>query len=169
MEWRPVRGYEGRYEVSDEGQVRSLVTDRVLRPGLTSRGYPSVNLYDGSSPKQPRSYTVHTLVCAAFIGPRISGLTVNHIDGDKTNNAVSNLELVTMSENIRHAIETGLNRVPDGRLHNGKLTEKNVRMIRRIHRTPVRRGTQTKLARRFGVDTKVIRDVIHGRSYREIR
>lgn len=169
MEWRPVRGYEGRYEVSDAGQVRSLVTDRILRPGLTSRGYPSVVLYDGSSPKSPQSYTVHTLVCAAFIGPRISGLTVNHIDGDKTNNAVSNLELVTMQENCLHAVRTGLTVVPDGRKLNGKLTEKNVRMIRRIYATPAKRGTQKKLARRFGVDPKVIQDVAHGRSYRDIR
>lgn len=169
MEWRDVRGYEGRYQVSDDGDVRSLLTNRVLKPAPTSKGYSSVVLYDGSSPKQPKSYTVHTLVCAAFIGPRISGLTVNHVDGNKTNNAVSNLELVTMSENMRHAIATGLNSPPDARRINGKLSNKNVRLIRRVYSRTVRRGTQAKLARRFGVTPKVIADVVHGVSYREIK
>lgn len=101
-EWRDIAGYT-RYQVSSHGRVWSGVTKRVLKPAPTSKGYLSVALYDGSSPKRPRSCCVHDLVAAAFHGPKPAGLTVDHIDGDKQNNQATNLEYVTQSENHRRA------------------------------------------------------------------
>lgn len=89
----PVRGFEGRYEVSDVGAVFSLRTGRAMKMKLTRRGYASVSLTDAHGKQYHRS--VHALVAEAFIGPRPYGVQVNHIDHDKLNNAAENLEYVT--------------------------------------------------------------------------
>lgn len=104
MIWKPVVGYEGSYEVSDSGDVRSLdreivtstglvkhLRGRQLKPGL-SDGYPSVSL--GSV-----SVRVHRLVAAAFIGPRPPGQGVCHQNDIKTDNRCSNLRYGSQSEN----------------------------------------------------------------------
>lgn len=104
-EWRPVVGYEGLYEVSDRGQVRSLprrLRGRILRPGL-SAGYPSVNL---SVNGVGRVVKVHILLAEAFLGPRPDGSVTCHADGDRSNNVLSNLRYDTVSSNnldtVRH-------------------------------------------------------------------
>lgn len=104
--WRPVRGYEGLYEISDKGRVRSLprngtvLRKRILKPHLLKSGYWQVEL---SMDNKMHGYRVHRLVAAAFIPNPENKLQVNHIDGDKENNCVENLEWVTRSENQLHA------------------------------------------------------------------
>jgi hypothetical protein len=112
-QWRPVVGYENEYEVSDQGRVRSLTRifyqparsgalypyrkkGRLLKPGLTSVGYPSVALCR-------KTHLVHRLVAAAFIGPCPAGWEVRHKDGSRTNNAVHNLEYGTRKDNVADA------------------------------------------------------------------
>lgn len=113
--WRPVNGYEGLYEVSDKGQVRSLPRKdnkgafhkgRILRERNTPRGYKTVMLSRNGIEKQ---YTVHAIVASAFLGERNSGMEVNHKDANKENNSVENLEWVTRVENIKHSVANGLN------------------------------------------------------------
>lgn len=168
MEWRPIAGFEGRYEVSNHGQVKSLVTNRILRPAPSSNGYLTVNLYDGSVPKRCRSITVHSLVCGAFISARPDGMTVNHIDGNKRNNAIENLEYCTMQENIRHAVANGLTPAshdfPAGS-PNRKLTPDAVEFIRHVMSHDPPRGMQACLARSFSVTSNVIRDIVRGCTY----
>ena len=164
-EWRDVASYEGRYEVSSEGKVWSLITKRVLQAAPTSRGYLSVLLYDGSSPKRPRSHCVHDLVAAAFHGPKPAGMNVDHVDGHKQNNRASNLEYVTRSENLRRAHRLGLAVNAKGaKAHNSKLTTEQVAEIRRRGETE----TRASLAREFGVDPITILNVIRKRTYAEI-
>jgi hypothetical protein len=104
--WRPVVGYEGHYEVSDAGRVRSLKRGRValLKYRVSTKGYPFVQLYLNG--KQITRY-VHALVAEAFNGPRPDGLEVRHLDGDNTNNVPSNLTYGTHAENIQDAIRHG--------------------------------------------------------------
>jgi hypothetical protein len=100
--WIAIEGFEGRYEVSDEGLVRNVRSLRVLKPRTAGAGYMQVCLGAGNY-----SY-VHRLVAAAFI-PNPDGLPqVNHLDGDKTRNARENLEWCSRSRNLKHAYETGL-------------------------------------------------------------
>jgi hypothetical protein len=132
-EWRPVPRAPDHYEVSSFGRVRRF-TGRVLSPGLAGRGYPFVILF--ADRQLPNAY-IHQLVLEAFIGPRPTPRhQVNHIDGVKTNNHLSNLEWTTASENMRHAFAHGLivsshtGEHPGEAHHNARLTEADVRFIR---------------------------------------
>jgi len=102
--WRDVVGFEGKYEVSNLGRVRSLCCGRikVLKLGRHGNGYRTV------TPGGRISKLVHRLVAMAWIGPIPNDKEVNHIDGDKANNRVENLEYVTRRGNVHHAIRTGL-------------------------------------------------------------
>ncbi len=110
-EWRAVVGYEGYYEVSDEGSVRRIgrgkgsTVGMVLKHLMNSSHYPYVSLWRD---RRRRARYVHLLVAAAFLGPKTEGQECNHKDGVKTNASVSNLEYVTRSENARHSYRIGL-------------------------------------------------------------
>lgn len=135
MSWRPILGFEGIYDISDQGQVRRLTSGRghcragrLLKPRPNRKGYLRVALHH----HRRADRTLHQLVAETFIGPRPSAKAqVNHKDGNKANNAVSNLEWVTPLENARHAQACGL--VPPLRGEaNGraKLTREQVLQIR---------------------------------------
>lgn len=103
-EWRPVVGFEGKYEVSNMGRVKSLAygRERILRQNRHTHGYLTV------CPGGRKHELVHRIVAQAFLGPIPEGMEVNHIDGDKRNNWLDNLEYVTRRGNMRHAVDTGL-------------------------------------------------------------
>lgn len=96
--WKPVVGYEGLYEVSDEGRVRSLRFGKVkvLSPKLYKNGYNAVNLYKN---KKRKMYYVHRLVWVSFRGEIAKGMVVNHLNEIKTDNRLENLEICTVTEN----------------------------------------------------------------------
>lgn len=101
--WESVNGYEGLYEVSNLGRVRSLkraTTSGVVLKQTVKHGYMHVCL---SKEGKPSTKSVHRLVAEAFIANPMDKPVVNHLDGDKTNNAVSNLEWATYSENELHS------------------------------------------------------------------
>lgn len=99
--WKAVEGYEGLYEISDNGNVRNVVTNKVLSQRGNGNGYIRIELWkDGKGCK----FYVHRLVANAFIDNPNGKPEVNHIDGNRGNNKVDNLEWVTSSENTRHAI-----------------------------------------------------------------
>lgn len=119
-EWRPVVGYEGIYEVSNKGRVKAMSRDiqrvhcvmkkkeRILNQSLNNYGYWTVGL--SSSLKRQRPYLTHRLICLAFIPNPKEKRTVNHKNGTRHDNTLSNLEWNTYSENHLHAFRE-LNRV----------------------------------------------------------
>lgn len=96
--WKDIKGYEGLYQISNLGEVRSLFRyKKKLKPCKNNIGYEYVNLYKNNKMKR---ITIHKLVAENFIIKPI--LEINHKDGDKTNNCVNNLEWVTRKENVIH-------------------------------------------------------------------
>ena len=114
--WKPVRGYFNLYEVSNFGRVRSLgngktyKTGRVLSPFKAHNGYLRVELWKDEKRK---TYRLHRLVWEAFNGPIPKGMQVNHINEDKTDNRLANLNLMTCKENINYG--TGIQRAAKSR------------------------------------------------------
>ena len=104
--WKDILGYEGSYQVSDSGKVFSLKTDKLLKPYDSGRVYLQVDLYKDFSKKR---HSIHRLVIETFIENIDKKEQVNHVDGCKTNNYLSNLEWCTRSENMKHAYKNGLN------------------------------------------------------------
>lgn len=111
--WKDVKGYEGLYQVSSLGGVKSKsrvignrkIAGRTLKPSDTSRGYLGVTLYKHGSKK---TEVIHRLVANAFIPKVKNKLQINHIDGNKHNNKIDNLEWCNGSENLKHAFALGL-------------------------------------------------------------
>lgn len=100
-EWRDIEGYQGIYQVSNFGRVKSLKfgKEKILRPRKTRNGYLRVNLCKNEKLK---GYYIHRLIATAFIPNPMNLPTVNHIDEDKTNNNVTNLEWMNLSQQQRH-------------------------------------------------------------------
>lgn len=100
-EWRDIPGYEGLYQASNYGRIKSLNYKRtgkeqLLKPSKESCGYLQVRLYRDGKPKW---YKVHRLVWEAFNGPISEGMQINHINEDKTDNRLENCNLMTPKEN----------------------------------------------------------------------
>lgn len=119
--WADIQSFEGYYQVSNLGRVRSLPrtvkmhragktydmhhNGRILRQSVRKDGYPLVQIFKDS---KYLTCVVHRLVAKAFLDNPLNLPEVNHIDGNKKNNKVNNLEWCTHSRNIKHAFETGL-------------------------------------------------------------
>ena len=153
--WRDIKGYEGRYQVSSEGRVKTVERfksdGRHQREGIRiseidQKGYEFVLLFDGIGYHR---FSVHVLVAKAFIPNIYNKPQVNHIDGNKLNNKVDNLEWCTASENQLHALRMGLARPRRGESHSSaKLSDADVIQIRDLRK----RGYKLReLAERFGV------------------
>lgn len=110
-EWRPVVGFEGRYFVSNYGEVLSFAATRkgkLMTPSVRNpkKGYLGVCLsHKGAS--QGRMFNLHRLVAEAFIGPKPAGMHTMHIDDDKLNNRADNLKYGTPLENQRALMASG--------------------------------------------------------------
>ena len=160
--WLPVIGYEGIYDVSNLGFVRrakpgpSTWIGRKLKGSADDHGYMHVELYNG---EDRRAVKVHRLVAAAFIGLCPDGKEVNHKDGIKANNAATNLEYVTRSENVLHAFRNGLQVAIHGEaIGSAKLTEENVHAIRRL----LGKESNASIAQRFNVTYQTIWNIATG-------
>lgn len=103
--WKDIPDYEGLYQVSNLGKIRSCKNNKVRKQVKQKSGYMRIILTKNSKQK---ATSVHILVAKCFVKNQNNYRYVNHVDGDKTNNKASNLEWVTASQNMKHALETGL-------------------------------------------------------------
>jgi hypothetical protein len=164
--WLPILGYEGLYEISSLGRVKSLariyistkghkqsLKEKILNSGDDSYGYRSVSLSKNNSQKTQK---IHRLVAQTFIPNLNNYPQVNHINGIKIDNRVENLEWCNNSHNQIHAYKTGLNKGPNingnsegEKNHQSKLTKQQVLEIR--GRKNFGRGFYTDLAKEFKI------------------
>jgi hypothetical protein len=182
--WHPVSGFEDRYLISSLGRFQSIYIYRghgggLLSPRLTRKGRLKVDLCkDGAQ----QTVNIETLVAAAFLGPRPPGKEINHIDGNKLNNRVTNLEYVTHKENVHHAMMNGL--CPSGNRHysrqkpwllargarnrNSKVSDEQREEMRRRYAT----GTETlvSLGTEFGLHYSSVQHIVtHDRTGAKIK
>ena len=163
-EWRPVAEFEGLYEVSSWGRIKMVAAGYRKMPGTIIKTpcdgrYIRCNLWrDGKC----YSRSVHRLVAIAFLGDPLPSQQVNHIDGNKLNNRLENLEWTTAEENQSHAVRTGLRL--SGELHvYAKLTAEDVRTIR----NELAQGANgAELARRFNTTKENINSIKHKKSWK---
>lgn len=105
--WKDIKGWEGLYEVSDSGFVRNKITNHIICFDINTAGYYRVTLYrKGHTPPHQR-FLLHRLVAMTFIENPNNLPEVNHIDGDKSNNSVSNLEWISRKDNELHSRKFG--------------------------------------------------------------
>lgn len=173
--WKPVKGYEGIYEVSNMGNVKRVgrncggTVGHILKNGMRGRTYFTVVLYGKG---KPRTTCIHELVAAAFIGDRPAGYQVNHKDLVKTNNQVNNLEYISQKENLQHAFANGafanrkLRAARGERVHLSKLTGDQIPIIREMIRQHV---SLQKIADLMGVTKTAIFLIKTGQTWAHIQ
>jgi DNA-binding CsgD family transcriptional regulator len=158
--WKDIPNYEGYYQVSNLGRVKSFKwgKERVLKFGLNRGGYYFVNLWKGGEAK---TNSVHRLVMLAFFGE--SELYVNHINGVKTDNRLENLEYCSRSENTQHAYDTGL--MDRGENHpNSKLTRACAERIKYGHQGM----TQRAIAEIYDITRELVSQIRSGKYWKHI-
>lgn len=157
--WKDIPGYEGKYQASDQGRIRSLsrqigtpgkigfktVKGRILRPGPVKTGHLYVALGHGAA-----GTPVHTLVALTFLGPRPSHADVCHNDGDPTNNSLDNLRYDTRTNNILDVYRNG-----------GAWRKLSLDDIKAIMQEP-KTTTGIALAKRYGVSPTTISKIRRG-------
>lgn len=156
-DWRDIDGYQ--YQVSSLGRIRRLLKGKVRAKAPTVwGGYHYVNLYNRGV---CTPMAVHSLVAELFIGPRPSALIINHKDGNKLNNAVTNLEYVTYSENTLHSYRLGLQKPASGESNGrSKLTKEQVASLRLMYSTGM--YTHRELGAKYGVTPSAVSRAISG-------
>ncbi|MBM5782939.1 MAG: endonuclease [Pelagibacterales bacterium] len=167
--WRDIKGYEGLYQVSSLGNVKSLNYNRtkkekVLKFGKDKGGYYFVVLYLN---KKAKTIIAHRLVAIAFLENPENKPQVNHLNGKKLDNRVENLEWSSRSENMRHAFDTGLSEGKKGEKHGrSKLTESQVIKIRELYST--RSYSQKEIALMLNVSQSQIGRIVNHKTWSHI-
>ena len=173
------------YEISESGVVRRRIDSQNKTGGIVKKGHTPKQHKDKDgylhvqlicNEKKKRKLRVHRLVLEAFVGFCPKGMECNHIDGNKSNNHLSNLEWVTPEENIRHGVSTGL--FPKGENScTAKLKDGDVRRIKKLlasesykQKPKPRTGlTNLGIARMFNVDESTISNIKTGRTWSHIK
>lgn len=172
--WKDIAGYEGLYEISSLGRVKSLPKmsgscmrkEKILgsKNRLTKDGYARVNLYkDGKG----KDFRVCRLVATHFISNPENKQTVNHINGIKTDDRAENLEWATLKENMQHAYDTQLKRGMKGETNaQSKLTTRQVETIRKRYKRYSKTDGTVSIAKDYGVTPRVINQIVNNKSYK---
>lgn len=157
-EWKDIEGYEGLYQVSNYGRVKSLWfgREKILKGGKNARGYLVVGLWKDGKRVMKK---VHRLVAEAFLENPQNLLEVNHKDEDKTNNSVSNLEFCDRKYNNNYGTRT---EKCAEKLRNNPKRSKRVDQIDKVTGEVVRQWESTKEASRNGYDQGAVSHCARG-------
>lgn len=191
--WKDIEGYCGVYQISNCGRVKSLdryieqrrgggsiynrfIKGRILSLGRTNgNGYHIVQLSNGYNDQPKNNEYIHTLVAKHFIPNPQNKPTVNHKDGNKSNNHVDNLEWATQQEQMIHAYNNNLNKVVEhtkGKQLKGsqvpwaKLNEEQAMEIYKLSNSGKYTGRQ--IAEKYGVDRKTVEGIKYRKTWKHI-
>lgn len=164
--WKDVVGYEGLYQISDMGSVKSLIQrygdkNIILKPIVGGSGYPLVTLCKN---KQRTNWSIHTLVLTAFVGQNPKNMECRHLDGNRKNPILTNLKWGTRCENQLDAKKHGT--YTHGSIHGcSKLTERDVLRIRVLLKRKIK---PQKIAEEFGVHQSTVSAIKTKRLWRHV-
>ena len=148
------------YLIYEDGTIESLLTGKTITKRIGPKGYYQINLCINGKCK---TFMFHRLMAIAFIDNPENLPCVNHIDGNKLNNSLSNLEWVTYKENSQHAVRTGLIHPAKGKATNhGRFTEKDIRTIRNLKKEG---KSQYQIASLYNVTRGAIQQIVEGNTY----
>ena len=163
--WKDIPGYEGVYQVSNMGILRSchFGREKILKISHTSHGYSCASLYINGIQK---NILMHQIVCAVFLDNRKAFRCINHKNGIKTDNRVDNLEWCTHRENTLHSYSLGLQNAPKAwNSKRSRINEKQAREILALSKTM----SNNKISKIFGVSSVTIDRFMRGESkYKEL-
>lgn len=165
--WRDVIGYEGFYQVSNYGRIKSFKgkTERLLTVDTKNHAYAKVLLSKNGCGK---TLLVHRIVAKTFIPNPENKPEVNHKNGNKYDNRVENLEWMTCSENTKHAFDTGLAKVLRGTNNgNSKLTSEQITEIRTTYIRGDKNFGIRSLAKKFNVSEHTISRIVHLETFKD--
>jgi uncharacterized protein YjcR len=156
-EWRDIPGFEGRYIISNYGKIKSVISSKFLKPGIDKYGYSKVTLFDGYH--KPRYLTIHRLVGLTFIPNPENLPQINHIDNNKQNNFVNNLEWCTIQYNnkYRHIIDPDLFKRSGENFATKLNKEKVLEIYNLVNEKKVK---QSDIANRYGISVRTIRAIL---------
>jgi HNH endonuclease/NUMOD4 motif len=171
--WRAVLGYEDWYEVSDLGRCRVLKMPgkgrkrkpypMILKPLRYRKGYLKIHLGSCQGTRSSRRLFLHRIIWEAFNGPIPSGMTINHLDGDSSNNRITNLELADFVRQYHHAVSLGLVYHPTkAGPRKPSMTAERVRELRTLHKLG---WTLDAIAGRYGISPSNVRWILIGRTW----
>jgi hypothetical protein len=156
--WKPIPDYENDYLVSNYGNIKSLRSKKLLKPNKI-HNYLHVHLY---KEKKKKLFKIHRLVLYVFVG--IKSNEVNHIDGNKQNNKLMNLEFSTRSKNMKHAYALGLRCQKGTNNNQSKFTQHQIQEIKEMLK---KKYKNIEIANRFNVCPTVISHIKRGHTYAE--
>ena len=164
-EWKDIPNYEGLYQVSNLGRVKSLnylhtSKEQVLKTGKDRHGYLQVNLYKNGKMK---TFKVHRLVAIAFVFNPLNKPYINHIDCDPKNNNADNLEWVTQKENIQYAAKLGRLKSAENSKKSIKKRSKSLIAINLITGEETYFDSQHEASRQLKLSVVCINHVLKGR------
>lgn len=176
-EWRDIPGFEGYYQASNKGHIRSVdryaVTKRghhcfypskIRHPATDKDGYKRVWLRTNG---KPTNIGVHQLVAMSFLDFKRGGnQTINHLNGDKSDNSINNLEIVSIQANIQHAIKNKLWNCRGERNVNAKFSQNEVDKIRQYYYST--KISCKKLAQTYNVGRSTIFRIVKFQSYKNV-
>lgn len=158
--WKVIPAFGGRYEASRIGEIRHSLNKNIRKARINRYGYLQMNFPRNDGTRKNATMLVHRLIALTFI-PNPNNLPeVNHIDGNKQNNCVENLEWCTCSENTKHAHKIGLAHTYKGENHiKAKFTYSQVKEIKQLYASGI---SQQKIADRYNVAQTTISRIIRG-------
>lgn len=160
-DYKPIKGYEDRYAINIYGEVITLSNKRHRKPQLINGGYYQLALYKN---RKVKFYLIHRLVYETFKGEIPEGLEINHIDGNKSNNHLSNLEMVTAHENMLHAVHV-LGRHRGENSHRSKLTKDDIPNIRELAKVK----SLVSIAKLYNVSDTTINYIVNNKTWTHIK
>ena len=171
--WKWIKEYEGVYQASNQGRARSFFRGkcRLLKPTVTHRGYLGICLYryDEKTKKQrKKTFRLNRIIAETFIPNPENKPEVHHKNNDKTDNRAENLEWVTGEENREYAHEDGCY-LKGEKNPTAKLTEEDVRFIRQNYKAGDLEFGQGVLAKKYGVSTTTIRNIVTFKSWEHVQ